>query len=58
MNKKKENLVLRAPWVKSLFRRMGFVLRQKTAAKALILERVLKEAKLKFRHQIVYYEEK
>ena len=58
MNKKKENLVLRAPWIKSLFRRMGFVLRQKTAAKALILERALKEAKLKFRHQIVYYEEK
>ena len=34
----KENLVLGAPWAKSLFHRMGFVLRRKTNAKVLIPE--------------------
>ena len=54
----KENLVLSTPWAKSLFRLMGFVLRRKTAAKVLIPEGALKEAELKFHHQIVNYVEK
>ena len=54
----KENLVLGAPWTKSLFNCMGFVLRPKTTAKVLIPEGALKEAELKFRHQIVNYVEK
>ena len=54
----KENLVLGAPWAKSLFRRMGFVLRRKTTAKVLIPEGALKEAKLKFHHHILNYVEK
>ena len=37
---------------------MGFVLRRKTTAKVLIPEGVLKEAKLKFHHQMVNYVEK
>ena len=44
----KENLVLGAPWAKSLFRHMGFALRQKTSARGLISEGALKEAKLKY----------
>ena len=54
----KINLVLGAPWAKSLFRRMGFVLRRKTTATVLIPEGALKEAELKFHHQIVNYVEK
>ena len=54
----KENLVLGAPWTKSLFNCMGFVLRPKTTAKVLIPEGALKEAELKFHHQIVNYVEK
>ena len=50
-----KNLVLGAPWEKSLFRRMGFLLRQKTTTKVLIPEGALKEAELKFHHQIVNY---
>ena len=37
---------------------MGFVLRWKTTAKVLIPEGALKEAELKFHHQIVNYVEK
>ena len=37
---------------------MGFVLRRKTTAKVLIPEGALKEAELKFHHQIVNYVEK
>ena len=54
----KENLILGSPWAKSLFRRIGFVLRLKTTAKVLIPEGALKEAKFKFHHQIVNYVEK
>ena len=54
----KENLVLGAPWTKSLFNCMGFVLRPKTTAKVLIPEGALKEAELKFHHQIVNYMER
>ena len=54
----KENLVLGAPWAKSLFRRMGFFLRRKTTAKVLIHEGVLKEPELKFHHQTVNYVER
>ena len=54
----KKNLVLGAPWAKSLFRRMGFGLRRKTTAKVLTPEGALKEAELKFHHQIVDYVEK
>ena len=54
----KENLVLGAPWAKSLFNFMGFVLRRKTTAKVLIPEGALKEAELKFHHQIANYVEK
>ena len=54
----KENLVLGAPWAKSLFNCMGFVLRRKTTAKVLIPEGALKEAELKFHHQIANYVEK
>ena len=50
-----KNLVLGTPWEKSLFRRMGFLLRQKTTTKVLIPEGALKEAELKFHHQIVNY---
>ena len=46
----KENLVLGAPLAKSLFRRMGFVLRWKTTAKVVIPEGALKEAESKFHH--------
>ena len=55
---KKENLVLGAPWAKSLFRRMSFVLHQKTTAKVLIPEGALKEVEFKFHHQTVNYVEK
>ena len=54
----KENLVLGETWAKSLFHRMGFVLRRKTTAKMLTPEGALKEAELKFHHQIVNYVEK
>ena len=54
----KENLALVAPWTKSLFCPMGFVLRRKTTAKVLNPEGALKGAKLKFHHQIVNYVEK
>ena len=37
----KGNLVLRAPWEKSLFHRMGFALHRKTTAKVLIPAGVL-----------------
>ena len=37
---------------------MGFVLRRKTTTKVLIPEGALKEAELKFHHQIVNYVEK
>ena len=50
-----KNLVLGAPWEKSLFRRVGFLLRQKTTTKVLIPEGALKEAELKCHHQIVNY---
>ena len=40
----KKNLVLGAPWTKSLFRRIGFVLRRKSTAKVLIPEGALQEA--------------
>ena len=46
----KENLVLGAPLAKSLFRRMGFVLRWKTTVKVVIPEGALKEAESKFHH--------
>ena len=55
---KNENLVLGAPWAKSLFHRMSFVLHQKTTAKVLIPEGALKEVELKFHHQTVNYVEK
>ena len=51
----KENLVLSAAWTKSLFRRMGFVLRRKITAKVLIPEGALKETESIFHHQIVNY---
>ena len=54
----KENLVFGAPWTKSLFHRIGFVLCRKTTAKLLIPEGALKESELKFHHQIVNYVEK
>ena len=54
----KENLILGAPYAKSLFCRMDFVLRRKTTAKVLVPEGALKEAELKFHHQIVNYVEK
>ena len=54
----KENLVLSTLWAKSLFCRMGFVLRRKTTANVLVPEGALKEAELKFHHQIVNYVEK
>ena len=50
--------MLGAPWAKSLFNCMGFVLRRKTTAKVLIPEGALKEAELKFHHQIANYVEK
>ena len=37
----RENLVLGAPWAKSLFRRMGFDLPRKTTAKVLIPDAAL-----------------
>ena len=54
----KENLILGAPYAKSLFCRMDFVLRRKTTAKVLVPEGALKEAELKFHHQIVNYMER
>ena len=51
----KENVILGAPWAKSFFCRMDFVLRRKTTTKVLIPEGVLKEAELKFYHQIINY---
>ena len=54
----KENLILGAPCAKSLFCRMDFVLRRKTTAKVLVPEGALKEAELKFHHQIVNYMER
>ena len=42
----KENLILGAPWAKSLFHHMGFDLRRKTSAKVLNPEGTQKEAEL------------
>ena len=54
----KENIVLGVPWAKSLLCCMAFVLCRKTTTKVLIPEGALKEAELKFHHQIVNYVEK
>ena len=42
----KENLVFGAPWAKSLFHHMGFVLRRKTNAKVLIPEGARKKSRI------------